>query len=112
MSRQSRPKAIKEYCNWCMGSGCNTNTADLIRECPSRDCELYPVRPYMPRAGKRHLAAAIEGKCFDCVGGNDDAPPCGQVRVRDCEMTVCAIHPVRPWQTRKGRGQYRADTPA
>lgn len=102
----SRSKAIRLYCIDCMGNGGNTNTPDLIRDCPSTTCALYRVRPYQKNTGRLHRAAAIQARCFDCAGRDDDSTPSPRVRVRDCACAACPLHPVRPWQGIKGRGQY------
>lgn len=106
----SRSKSIKAFCIDCMGAGHNTNTADLVRECPSTACPLYLVRPYQTGTGRRSLASAVQGRCFMCVGGDDDPRPSPKVRVRDCECKTCPLYPVRPWQNITGRGNSRADT--
>lgn len=43
------------------------------------------------RANPKSLRLAINGKCFDCCGFSKPA-------VRDCHITSCTLHPVRPWQ--------------
>lgn len=42
------------------------------------------------------LRAAVNGKCFDCVGADADPNPRG--RIRACPSSRCPLHPVRPYQ--------------
>ena len=37
------------------------------------------------------LRAAINGKCYDCVAGYKN-------EIRNCQMTDCTLHPVRPYR--------------
>ena len=46
----------------------------------------------------KSLRFAINGKCFDCQGRDGD--PGVRVRIRECPVTRCPLHPVRPYQTR------------
>lgn len=43
-------------------------------------------------------ALAIKAKCFECVGAGSDANP--RSAVRECPVTMCPLHSVRPWQER------------
>jgi hypothetical protein len=60
------------------------------------------IRPADPitkaRRNPRSLRLAIDAKCFDCVGGGADPNPRGAIR--DCRITSCTLHPVRPYQRR------------
>lgn len=42
--------AIKEICRNCVGDEFDGHCAKLIRECEIKDCFLYGVRPYQPKA--------------------------------------------------------------
>ena len=42
------------------------------------------------------LRLAITGKCWDCIGGDSDPNP--RMRIRECPVTRCTLHPVRPYQ--------------
>lgn len=53
------------------------------------------------------LRLAINGKCWDCVGGADDPGP--RQRIRDCPCTDCTLYPVRPFQKVRGRSNYLDD---
>jgi len=44
------------------------------------------------------LRAAINAKCWDCIGGDADPSPRGQIR--DCSITDCPLWVVRPWQSK------------
>lgn len=72
--------------------------------CDDNPCskEMRTEYTAMCRQAKRKLSATIKGTCFGCVGGEADPGP--KTRVRDCEITGCALHQVRPWQSVKGRG--------
>ena len=56
------------------------------------------------RRNPKSLRLAIDGKCWDCVGG--DADPGPRQRVRDCNIKLCTLWPVRPWQHIKGASGY------
>lgn len=42
------------------------------------------------------LRLAINAKCWDCQGGACDPAP--RRRIRECSLTRCSLHPVRPYQ--------------
>lgn len=44
----------------------------------------------------RSLRAAINAKCWDCVG--QDADPAPRRRIGECGCTSCPLHAVRPYQ--------------
>jgi hypothetical protein len=44
------------------------------------------------------LRLAVTAKCWDCQGGDADGGV--RLRVRDCPVARCSLHPVRPWQGR------------
>lgn len=59
-------------------------------------------------------AKAIKAICYHCVGGVDSVDvlvgeAClggevgGRPRVRNCQVTECALHPHRPWQKIRSR---------
>lgn len=48
------------------------------------------------RRNPSSLRAAINGKCWDCIGSGADPNPRGAIR--DCAITDCTLHPVRPYQ--------------
>lgn len=48
------------------------------------------------RANPTSLRAAINGKCWECQGG--DADPGPRRRIRECEIPSCPLYPVRPYQ--------------
>lgn len=52
------------------------------------------------RRNPQSLRLAINGKCWDCQGG--DADPNPRERIRSCEISTCSLWPVRPH--RGGRG--------
>ncbi|WP_299316261.1 hypothetical protein [uncultured Halomonas sp.] len=52
----------------------------------------------------KSLRLAINGKCWDCVGGAADPGP--RQRIRDCPCTDCTLYAVRPFQGVKGRSGY------
>ncbi len=45
------------------------------------------------------LRAAINAKCWDCVGAGADKNPRGLIR--DCGVARCSLYPVRPFQETK-----------
>ena len=47
-------------------------------------------------ADPKSRAKAIAAKCWECVCG--DADPSPRSRVRDCHITTCPLHKLRPWQ--------------
>jgi len=44
--------------------------------------------------------AAINGKCWDCQGGQSD--PGIRERIGTCPVASCCLHPVRPYQRGEG----------
>jgi hypothetical protein len=48
------------------------------------------------QANPRSLRAAINGKCWDCVGAASDPNPRG--RIGACASVRCPLYPVRPYQ--------------
>ena len=42
------------------------------------------------------LRAAINGKCYDCIG--QDGDPDWRGSIRECVCTDCTLYPVRPYQ--------------
>ncbi len=55
------------------------------------------------------LRAAINGKCWDCIGGDSDPNP--RRRIGGCEIERCTLHPVRPYQKRVGAEADEVDEP-
>ncbi len=61
--------------------------------------KIVPLSPIAKaRANPKSLRAAIDGKCWDCIGAGADPNPRGAIR--DCAIRDCTLHPVRPYQTR------------
>lgn len=54
----------------------------------------------------KSLRLAVSAKCWDCVGGASDPGP--RARIRDCTVTKCPLHNVRPYQ-KKGGGEEDED---
>lgn len=52
------------------------------------------------RRSPASLRAAINGKCWDCVGAGADPNPRGAIR--DCAIRDCTLWPVRPYQGQAG----------
>ena len=52
---------------------------------------------YISKKTQRNPVKAIRAKCIDCCGAEDYIN-----RIRDCEITECAIHPFR-----MGKNPYR-----
>lgn len=48
------------------------------------------------RSNPKSRKYAINGKCWDCQGG--DADPGTVKRIRECVSQLCTLHPVRPYQ--------------
>ena len=59
-----------------------------------------PERNWVRRslADPKSLRLAINAACFQCLGGTeDDMPDPGwREEIRDCNVTTCALHKVRP----------------
>ena len=55
---------------------------------------LNPIDKARRFPSSRRLA--INGKCYDCVGAGNDPNPRGAIR--DCAISDCTLHPVRPYQ--------------
>lgn len=48
------------------------------------------------------LRAAINAKCWDCQGRDQD--PGAKARVRECTVKKCPLWPVRGWQSTASDG--------
>ena len=48
------------------------------------------------RAHPTRLRAAVNAKCWDCIGRDADPQPTR--RIRECEVRGCPLHHVRPYQ--------------
>lgn len=55
---------------------------------------LTPTEKHV--AEPRSLRKAVTAKCWDCVGAGQDPNP--REQIRECPMTRCALHSVRPFQ--------------
>ena len=51
--------------------------------------------------------AAIKAKCLDCVGQED-----ARNQIRECDITTCALHSLRPFVQREKRPGNRKGNPA
>lgn len=60
-------------------------------------------------ADPKSLRKAINAYCFGCVGGDADSQNPYRL-VRECAMTHCELHTVRPWQQKdKNEPEETAD---
>lgn len=48
------------------------------------------------RRNPRSMRLAINGKCWDCIGGGADPNP--RKMIRECSVTKCTLWPLRPYQ--------------
>ena len=71
-------KAIRIYCLWC-GNG----SALEVKECPSKDCVLYPLRFGRGKKGILSLKT-IKERCRDCGEGTAQA-------VNKCEFSKMPV---------------------
>jgi hypothetical protein len=55
------------------------------------------------RSNPTSFRHAINAKCFDCVGRGFDAN--WRTEVKNCQITECGLHPVRPF-----KGRFQPDT--
>ena len=53
------------------------------------------------RQNPKSLRAAINAKCWDCVGMDSDPAP--RWRVGNCERSDCGLYAVRPYQCNLSR---------
>jgi len=53
------------------------------------------------RENPSSLRLAINGKCWDCQGG--DADPAPRWRIGNCTIPDCPLYPVRPYRHLEGR---------
>jgi len=53
------------------------------------------------RQNPKSLRAAINAKCWDCVGMDSDPAP--RWRIGNCEMRDCGLYAVRPYQSNLSR---------
>lgn len=56
--------------------------------------QLDPIE--RAKANPTSLRAAINAKCYDCQG--QDCDPGVRQRIRECPVTKCPLHTVRPYQ--------------
>lgn len=68
------------------------NQTDLLKQVSRHSPRLVSVYKRAFSGGSK--AAAIKGKCIDCVGY-------GIARVRDCECDDCPLWPYRPFQRKE-----------
>lgn len=66
----------------------------LAKEAGQTIVRLDPIEKAKKKP--KSLRLAVNAKCWDCVGGTSDPGPRG--RIRDCTVTRCPLHPVRPYQ--------------
>lgn len=74
-----------------------------ISNAPKRRSTPLDVLERHPRS----LRAAINAKCWECVGG--DADPNPHRRVRRCACPECPLWAVRPWQEGPGWAEEAGD---
>ncbi len=48
------------------------------------------------RANPTSLRAAINGKCWDCIGAGADPNP--RLAIKECGIESCTLWPVRPYR--------------
>ena len=53
------------------------------------------------KANPNSLRLAINAKCYDCQG--QDADPCVEWRIGNCEIPDCPLYPVRPYKHLLGK---------
>ncbi|QBJ80548.1 hypothetical protein DKK66_20095 (plasmid) [Aquitalea sp. USM4] len=70
--------------------------ARALRESGVQIVRLDPIEK--ARTNPQSKALAIRAKCWECVGAGHDANP--RQEIRDCSVTHCPLHPVRPWQSK------------
>lgn len=63
----------------------------IVRRTPAERLEANPTS----------LRRAIDAKCFDCIGADDD--PCYQWRIGNCGVPGCPLYAVRPYQSQYGK---------
>ena len=59
------------------------------------------------RENPQSLRLAVNAKCWDCCGAGADPNPRGAIR--ECPCSSCPLHPVRPYQKTRSRGDDHAD---
>lgn len=96
VKRPSRARALKQYFLELAGVYSNKGTSGVSL----KELRAEAVANYKS-ASQKGLAHSVKAICFECVGGNADPGP--KLRVRDCAITACHLHGVRPWQDIKGR---------
>jgi len=86
----------------------NMSALDKAREAQRAKREAGEIEILDPIEKSRRkpdsLRLAINGKCWDCIGGASDPGP--RQRIRDCPCTDCTLYQVRPYQNVKGRPSY------
>jgi hypothetical protein len=52
------------------------------------------------RANPASRALAVKAKCFSCAGAGADGQKVTRTAIATCPVTVCPLHPVRPYQSK------------
>lgn len=73
--------------------------ARLRREAGETFERLNPIEK--AARNPRSLRLAINGKCFDCMGGDGDSGV--RKRISTCSIAKCTLHPGSPVPDQRGR---------
>jgi len=105
----SRARCLKAYLYDHHGLGLNVGAIDA-HQAEGRRAAKADYRRLKESLG---LPGAIKQICFNCAGGQDSVTLTGEksaggdvgakLRVRDCPIHQCPLHPARPWKTLKDR---------
>jgi hypothetical protein len=52
------------------------------------------------KANPHSRTLAIRAKCWSCAGAGADGQKVTRVSIATCPVTVCPLHPVRPYQSK------------
>lgn len=97
--RMSRAKPLRDYYRDFFGLN--------DRQGPDRAALRADYKAAIADLKGKSLKREVESICFECVGGDSDPGP--KLRVRDCRCRDCPLHPVRPWQSIRGRAARSGD---
>ncbi len=93
-------KAIRKHCLYCMGG-----SYQLVRDCQSTACPLYPLRLKRAVKGVGPLRQ-IRAFCKQCVGGPYEVKKCDPYFL---DGETCSLYCYRSGKRPKGAGSFASN---
>lgn len=85
-------QSVRQHC-----LECTNGDATYVRQCPSVNCDVHPIRSGRNGGRVPSVLKAIRQRCMDCC---QDEPK----RVRDCELENCVLYTYRFGTTPRRKG--------